>query len=89
MKKYLFYYGTCFNQTFLGALMDEAIHLAKDNNNKVLFAYCGGIKSLCDFNRKGSRPICSGLRHAGSAGRGRRGERGVRADRRKARPHAD
>lgn len=58
MKKYLFYYGTCFNQTFLGALMDEAIHLAKDNNNKVLFAYCGGINEICDFNRQGSRPVC-------------------------------
>lgn len=63
MKKYLFYYGTCFNQTFTGALLDQAIYLAQDKNNKVAFAYCGGIKSLCDFNRKGSKPVCSVCRY--------------------------
>ena len=63
MKTYLFYYGTCFNQTFMGALLDQAIYLAHDKNNKVAFAYCGGIKSLCDFNRKGSRPVCSVCRY--------------------------
>lgn len=59
MKKYLFYYGSCFNQSFMGALLDKAIFLAKDKNNKVVFAYCGGINTICDFNREGSRPVCS------------------------------
>ena len=58
MKTYLFYYGSCFNQGFLGALLDEAISLAKDKSNKVIFAYCGGVNEICDFNRQGSKPVC-------------------------------
>ena len=59
MKKYLFYYGTCFNQGFMGALLDQAIYLAGDKNNKVAFAFCGGVNEICDFNREGSKSVCS------------------------------
>lgn len=56
--KYLFYFYSDFNPVFFGGLVDEAIELAKDPDNEVLFAYCGGTCELCHFNRKGSKPLC-------------------------------
>ncbi len=57
-KKYLFYFGSCFGQKFMGQLLDKAMSLAIDKNNKVLFAYCGGINELCTHNLRGSKPMC-------------------------------
>lgn len=56
--KYLFYFSTAFNSTFLGGLIDEAITLSKDPNNSVLFVYCDGVYDMCMFNKNGSRPLC-------------------------------
>ena len=56
--RYLFYFYSCFNPTFMGMLLDEAIEKTKDPGNEVLFVYCGGIFNMCLFNQKGSRPLC-------------------------------
>lgn len=56
--KYLFYFYSNFNITFMGVLLDEAIELAKNPENEVLFAYCGGTCEMCHFNRKGSKSLC-------------------------------
>ncbi len=50
----------------LGGLLDEAIELAKDPSNKVLFLHCGGIQNMCLFNREGSKPLCSLCSHTTS-----------------------
>lgn len=55
---YLFYFSTCFNTTFLGALLDEAITLSKSSNNKVHFVYCDGVSEMCIFNTGGSKSLC-------------------------------
>lgn len=56
--KCLFYFYSCFNSTFMGGLMDEAIELAKNPENEVLFVYCGGLNNMCLFNRGGSSHLC-------------------------------
>lgn len=55
---YLFYFSTCFNSTFLGGILDEAITLSKDPNNKVHFVYCDGVLNMCMFNQRSSRALC-------------------------------
>jgi len=57
--RHLFYFYSCFNATFLGGLLDEAIELAKNKGNEVLFVFCGGHNELCFFNRGGSRLLCA------------------------------
>lgn len=57
--KYLFYFYSCFNSTMFGGLVDEAVELAKDSDNEVLFAYCGGINKTCRvINDKASSSMC-------------------------------
>ena len=57
--RYLFYFYSCFNSTMFGGLVDEAIELAKNNDNEVLFAYCGGINKMCIvINPGGSTSLC-------------------------------
>ncbi len=55
---YLFYFNNCFNSTFFGGLLDEAITLAKDEGNRVVFAYCDGVNESCLFNRFNSKQLC-------------------------------
>lgn len=55
---YLFYFSTCFNSTFLGGMLDEAITLSKDPKNRVVFAHCDGTLDMCMFNQKGSKALC-------------------------------
>ena len=58
--RYLFYFYSCFNSTMFGGLVDEAIKLAKMQNNQVLFAYCGGINHSCRvINDKASKSMCT------------------------------
>lgn len=56
--KCLFYFYSCFNPTFMGGLLDDAIELAQNKDNEVLFVYCGGLNSMCFFNREGSKKLC-------------------------------
>lgn len=55
---YLFYFSTCFNSTFLGGMLDEAITLSKDSKNRVVFVHCDGTLDMCMFNQKGSKSLC-------------------------------
>ena len=57
MKTYLFYFHTSFNLKFMGAMLDEAISLLKENND-VFFAYCGGVCEMCTFNQRGRKRVC-------------------------------
>lgn len=58
--KYLFYFYSCFNSTMMGGLVDEAIELAKNKDNEVLFAYCGGTNNMCiAINPRGSSSLCA------------------------------
>lgn len=47
-------------------LLDEAIELAKNPSNEVLFLHCGGVQEMCLFNRNGSKPLCALCSHATS-----------------------
>lgn len=58
MKTYLFYFGSCFNMEFMGELLDEAVKLSKDENNKVYFLSCSGVNQMCGYNPGGSKPLC-------------------------------
>lgn len=55
---YLFYFSTCFNSTFLGVMLDEAISKAEEPGNKVYFITCDGLLDICMFNLSGSEPLC-------------------------------
>jgi len=55
---YLLYFSTCFSSTFLGGILDEAISLSKLSGNRVIFATCDGIYSMCMYNYHGSKPLC-------------------------------
>lgn len=55
---YLFYFSTCFNSTFMGGMLDEAITLAKDSKNNVYFTFCDGTLDMCMFNQEASKPLC-------------------------------
>lgn len=56
--KYLFYFYSFFYQDLFGGLLDKAISLSTDNENEVLFLYCGCSSSMCHVNPKGSKPMC-------------------------------
>ena len=56
--RHLYYFYSCFNPTFMGGLLDEAIELNKEKDNEVLFVYCGGLNEMCQFNLGDSRPLC-------------------------------
>lgn len=56
--KHLFYLYSCFNGSFFGELVDEAIELQKNKDNQVLFVYCGGLCEMCTQNAKGSKQLC-------------------------------
>ena len=58
MKTYLFYFGSCFNMEFMGELLDEAVKLSKDENNKVYFLSCSGVNQMCGYNVGGSKLLC-------------------------------
>lgn len=56
--KHLFYLYSCFNGSFFGELVDEAIELQKSKENQILFVYCGGLCEMCTQNAKGSKSLC-------------------------------
>lgn len=56
--KYLFYFNTCFNPTMMAGLLDKAITVSQQPGNSSIFAYCGGVNSMCLFNREGSKSLC-------------------------------
>lgn len=56
--KHLFYLYSCFNGSFFGELLDEALELKKEETNEILFVYCGGVCEMCTQNAKGSKPLC-------------------------------
>lgn len=56
--KHLFYLYSCFNGSFFGELVDEAIEMMKNKDNQVLFVYCGGVCEMCTQNAKGSKSLC-------------------------------
>lgn len=56
--RHLYYFYSCFNPTFMGGLLDEAIELSKDKENEVLFVYCGGVSEMCQFNLGASASLC-------------------------------
>lgn len=58
MKTYLFYFSSCFNMEFMGELLDEAVKLSKNTDNKVYFLYCHNINKMCGYNPGGSAPLC-------------------------------